>query len=284
MKKKILAIAMTVCLAVIAVTGFSLAYFTDTDEATNTMVAGNVKIAQYETDRDGEDFKQNQTLIPAVYYKWVETDVEGEEVLTPYNGEAPETDAIAENYDVAIWDESVRNVIDKFVTVENKGSEAAYVRTIFLIDEKIEKVDSVLKKDVVIPDDVDFLDIIGNKEYFDTKYEGAGDAIKYNWNTDGITYDEVAYVEINDQEYKVVVATYDAALAAKEVSAPSLCQFYLDPTTGNDWYDRMGSDEFNIHVLSQAVQAQGFDAADVALDLAFGEVTEDNLATWFKLN
>lgn len=280
MKKKILAVALTVCLAVIAVTGFSLAYFTDTDEATNTMVAGNVKIAQYETDRDGEDFKQNQTLIPAVYYKWVEADdVEGDDVLTPYNGEAPAKDAIAEKYEVDIWDESVRNVIDKFVTVENKGSEAAYVRTIFLIEEKVEHV---LIDDLVISDDVNLWEILEDENYFAKRY--IADAVKYNWNTEGITYDEVAYVQIKGQDYKVVVATYDAALAAKEVSAPSLCQLYLDPTTGNDWYKNMGSDEFKIHVLSQAVQAQGFDAADVALDLAFGEVTEDNLAAWFKLN
>lgn len=44
MKKKILALALVVVLAVTAVTGATLAYFTDTKEATNTFTVGNVKI------------------------------------------------------------------------------------------------------------------------------------------------------------------------------------------------------------------------------------------------
>ena len=44
MKKKILALALVVVLAVTAVTGATLAYFTDTDEATNTFTVGNVSI------------------------------------------------------------------------------------------------------------------------------------------------------------------------------------------------------------------------------------------------
>ena len=42
--KKILALALVVVLAVTAVTGATLAYFTDTKEATNTFTVGNVKI------------------------------------------------------------------------------------------------------------------------------------------------------------------------------------------------------------------------------------------------
>lgn len=274
MKKKILALAMVVCLAVVAVTGFTLAYFTDTDGATNTMVAGNVKIAQNETDRDGEDFEQNQKLVPGVYYKT--TDDDGDWV--PYNGAQPEKDSTDNEYEVSIWDESVKNVIDKFVTVKNTGSEAAYVRTIFLIEEK---ATIVLDDDITLGNGEDFWDIVGDYSHM----EYAGDAVKYNWNTqEGITYSEAAYVQINGQDYKVIVATYDAALASGETSVPSLCQFYLDPMTGNDWYEEMGSDEFNIHALSQAVQAQGFDDADTALELAFGEVTEENLTDWFDLD
>lgn len=262
MKKKILALAMVVCLAVVAVTGFTLAYFTDTDGATNTMVAGNVKIAQNETDRDGEDFEQNQKLLPAVYYK---TENDGE-TWTAYNGDQPEKDSSDNEYEVSIWDESVRNVLDKFVTVENKGSEAAYVRTIFLIDDK-------KSNNLIIDEDVGMYWV-----YY-------GDSVKYNWNDDeGIVYSEATHVNIDGKDYKVVVATYTEALASGETSVPSLCQFYLDPKTGNDWYTNMGADEFNIHALSQAVQAQGFDDADTALKLAFGEVTEENLTDWFDLD
>lgn len=43
-KKKIISICLAVCLIAIAVTGFSLAYFTDNDSKTNTFTVGNVDI------------------------------------------------------------------------------------------------------------------------------------------------------------------------------------------------------------------------------------------------
>ena len=43
-KKKILALSLIVCLLATAVVGGTLAYFTDTDDATNTFTAGNVDI------------------------------------------------------------------------------------------------------------------------------------------------------------------------------------------------------------------------------------------------
>ena len=45
MKKKIFAICLVVALAATAIVGGTLAYFTDTDAATNTFTVGNVKIA-----------------------------------------------------------------------------------------------------------------------------------------------------------------------------------------------------------------------------------------------
>lgn len=260
MKKKILALAMAVCLMAIAVTGFSLAYFTDTDSATNVMKSGNVKIEQNETDKNGEEFKQNQTFVPAVYYE------KKEDKWGAYNGDEPEKDTESEKYDVKVWKDSIQNVIDKFVTVKNTGSEDAYVRTIFLIDDK-------KTNHLIIDEDVGMY------------WEYYGDSVKYNWNDDeGIVYSEATHVNINDKDYKVIVATYKEALTADETSVPSLCQFYLDPTTDSDWYTNMGSENFEIHALSQAVQKQGFNDADTALKLAFGDVTEENLADWFKLN
>lgn len=53
MKKKIIALCLIVALAATAVIGGTLAYFTDTDEATNTFTMGNVKIAlQEKFDKD----------------------------------------------------------------------------------------------------------------------------------------------------------------------------------------------------------------------------------------
>lgn len=60
MKKKILALALVVVLAVTAVTGATLAYFTDKDAETNVFTTGNVAIDLL------EDFDQNSKLLPGI--------------------------------------------------------------------------------------------------------------------------------------------------------------------------------------------------------------------------
>lgn len=54
MKKKILALALVVVLAVTAVTGATLAYFTDNDAKTNTFTVGNVQIELTEPKWEGK--------------------------------------------------------------------------------------------------------------------------------------------------------------------------------------------------------------------------------------
>ena len=69
MKKKILALSMCIALAAIAIVGASLAYFTDTKDATNTFTVGNVKIELIEQQRGEnglEPFEQNKHLYPIV--------------------------------------------------------------------------------------------------------------------------------------------------------------------------------------------------------------------------
>lgn len=61
MKKKILAISLVVCLAVIAIAGATLAYFTDTDDATNVFTSGKVDITLNEVFDE-----ENAQLIPGV--------------------------------------------------------------------------------------------------------------------------------------------------------------------------------------------------------------------------
>ena len=58
MKKKILALCLVVALAVTAVVGGTLAYFTDTDNETNTFTTGKVDITLNET------FTQESKLLP----------------------------------------------------------------------------------------------------------------------------------------------------------------------------------------------------------------------------
>ena len=64
MKKKLTAIFLCVALVAIAIVGASLAYFTDTDEATNTFTVGNVKIDLIESKfhRTGSDNSGDTSL------------------------------------------------------------------------------------------------------------------------------------------------------------------------------------------------------------------------------
>ena len=118
MKKKILALALVVILAVTAVAGASLAYLTDKDEAVNVMTLGNVNIEQNERDRFGSDFVQNQNLFPMVDLRADKTG----NPLVAVEGAEP------------LFHEDMKNVIDKFVTVTNTGDYAVYVRTILAFE------------------------------------------------------------------------------------------------------------------------------------------------------
>ena len=96
MKKKILVLSLVVALLATAIVSGSLAWFTDSDEATNVFTVGSIEIIQHEKNADGTDFTQNQTMLPIV------------------NVDNPAADP---------------NYIAKVVTVENEGKNPAYVRT-----------------------------------------------------------------------------------------------------------------------------------------------------------
>lgn len=107
MKKKILALCLVVVLAVTAVTGATLAYFTDDDSQKNTFTTGNVAIDLW------EDFGDN--------------DAQGIEELIPAVGSAQ--------------DGTLKNGIEKEVYVTNDGSEDAYVRVHIAIPQLLDNGD-----------------------------------------------------------------------------------------------------------------------------------------------
>ncbi len=90
MKKKILALSLVIAVLAIAMVGGSLAWFMDTDEATNVFTVGSIDIIQ------NEDFVQESQLLPVV-------------------GEDPTV--------------STDNYIKKMVNVTNDGKNGAYVQT-----------------------------------------------------------------------------------------------------------------------------------------------------------
>ena len=130
MKKKLTAIFLCVALAAIAIVGASLAYFTDTDSATNTFTVGNVKIDLIESKfhREGND-NSGDTSIPdptqtASGMKYV---TDGHKAFTD-----AEIKADAEKYSDYIGERGENMVpgrnFAKCPYVVNTGANDAYVR------------------------------------------------------------------------------------------------------------------------------------------------------------
>ena len=130
MKKKLTAIFLCVALAAIAIVGASLAYFTDTDSATNTFTVGNVKIDLIESryHREGND-NSGDTTIPdptntASGMKYV---TDGHKAFTD-----AEIKADAEKYSDYIGERGENMVpgrnFAKCPYVVNTGANDAYVR------------------------------------------------------------------------------------------------------------------------------------------------------------
>lgn len=250
MKKRIVTIALVVALVAIAAVG-TLAYFTDTDNATNTFTVGNVKIDLIEKERDGnggtKDFTQGKKLYPIVGSAQGEKDALGM--------------PIAKNY------------VDKMVTIENTGSEKAYIRAYFAIpsalDDGYETFNAglnvlhfnfgnkVVNGAISSTEGVEWIWTHGSKwNYFETTIDG----IKYN----------------------VYFADYYQAVDAGATTEQLVQGVYLDKTFdikdgkcyafGNEVTLDAGWDwnKVKCPVFAIACQAEGFDNAAAAMDAAFG--------------
>ena len=145
-----------------------------------------------------------------------------------------------------VFSDELKNVIDKIVTVTNTGKSDAYVRTIVALEA---------------PD-----------------YD-PNDLIHVNVNDDGLTQTAWQPIDFDGVKYVYSVFTYEKALAPGETSVPSLMQLFLDKKTTNEDVAKFG-DTWDVLVLSQAMQTQGFDDAETALNEGFGEVTAENVVKW----
>lgn len=154
MKKKILALCLVVALAVTAVVGGTLAYFTDTDNETNTFTVGNVKIdlleSQYHRVNAGKGNAVGQTEPSMGGYLWAaDVNMQGTEENTPNYVTSGETwdglyfsdaqiKADAETYKNGYFaDHSQKMVpganVRKNPYVLNTGDNDAYIRVRALI-------------------------------------------------------------------------------------------------------------------------------------------------------
>ena len=150
-----------------------------------------------------------------------------------------------------VFTDDLKNVVDKIVTVKNTGTSDAYVRTVVAIEA---------------PD-----------------YD-PNDLIHINWNSTGVDISDPVTATIpdedgNDVDYVIFTFTYEDPVKAGEISAPSLMQVFLDSAATNEDCAKFG-DTWEIIVMSQAIQAQGFDGATVALNEGFGEVSAASVVAW----
>ena len=244
MKKKLVAFMLVISMLAVAVVGGTLAYFTDEDEATNVMTFGKVDIEQVEQERDAQGnivaFTQNKPLLPmGGSPAWADEEV-------TVNGD---------NFKVF----ASENVIDKFVTVNNNGNTAAYVRTIVALEagKSAEEADLMWDKYIAVTDNT-----LQNEDSV-------------------VCEDNSMYVEIDGTYYIILVYTYVDALEAGAKSEASLTGVALYKETTQEAIANLG-DTYEILVKSQAVQASDMgDDAGAALDAAFGEVTAANVVDWF---
>ncbi len=259
MKKKITALCLCVALLAVAVVGASLAYFTDTDTATNTFTVGNVKIdlIEQQTGENGlEDFGPNKPLVPGKV--------------------------------------NDGNAVSKIVTVKNTGANDAWV----WVEIKVPTV-LVSKDILGASKETFNALHWNSYGYFTTEYhdkmsasgspladgvlDAAGEPTNPNMVAveDGL-WNDFKYVGV-DGAYTVFRATMAKTLAADKISLPCLRQVYMDwrinanedgswtfPETNNGTYDYTGATipagtKWEVIVNAYAIQADGFNDVDAAI-------------------
>ena len=247
MKKKIVSLALAVCLIANAAVG-TLAYFTDKDAETNTFTAGGVKIdlIEQQVNEAGtalEDFEQNQVLMPIVGSAQGEKDNFGQPVAANY--------------------------IDKIVTIKNTGKSAAYVRAYFAIPSALD-------------DGYETFNAGANILHFN--FGNANGATTYGNQWSWTHGDKWNYFEttIDGVAYNVYFADYYRTLPAGETTEQFVSGVYLDShvdmdAQGNYIDTRFPNADLSIlkgtvscPVFAVAVQADGFDSVAAAVDAAFG--------------
>lgn len=250
MKKRIVTIALVVALVAIAAVG-TLAYFTDTDEATNTFAVGNVKIDLIEQQR-GENglvpFEQNKKLYPIV-------------------GSAQ---GAKDEYGMP----TAKNYVDKMVTIENTGSEKAYIRAYFAIPSALDDGYETFNAGMNV---LHFN--FGNK--VENGVVTSTEGVEWIW-THGGKWNYFETTLSDGIKYNVYYADYYQAVDAGATTEQLVQGVYLDKSFdmkegkpyafGKEFTVDAGWDWNNVKcpVFAVACQAEGFDNAADAINAAFG--------------
>lgn len=270
MKKKILSLCLVCCLVAVAAIGGTLAYFTDTDNETNTFTVGKVTIDLIEQQRNDagtalEDFTQNKKLYPIV--GGAHEGTEKDTLLLP----------------------TAKNYVDKVVTVKNTGTEDAYVRAYFAIpsflDDGYETYNAGLnvlhfnfgyKADAdgnaVSTEGVEWIWKHGTNNkwnYFETTIDGIAYNVYYADYYKTLANDATTERLINgvylDSSFDTEVVEENGKDVTKYFVVKNNTKNYLDVPANWSW------DAVKCPVFAVAVQAAGFDSADEAVKAAFGD-------------
>lgn len=244
MKKKTFAFVICLALALVALVGSTMAYFTDTDDAENVFTAGGVAVDLHEANKD------NPPLVDDEYHRWLK-----DQQLMPGTSK---TTSIA-----------------KRVYVENTGKSDAYVRVHIAIPAILDSGDPTFDAGSnVLHFNSDPGDMGEGKWNWGKnpgapagEYFGEGDT----WNYYETTIDNI--------EYHVYVVTYETALKPEEVTADAIHQVYLYKTVTNEDVERINEQigtDWKILVFAEGGQVQPFENAYEALNEQFGTPSADN--------
>ncbi|MBQ9944610.1 MAG: hypothetical protein IJO67_09655 [Clostridia bacterium] len=273
MKRSTLVMVLCLVLAVAMGVGSTMAYLQDTDADVNVMTLGSVYIEQHEfervTDENGDytteeidgvdsyvlkDFTQGKPLYPFVG-----------EVNNGYDKIPVRLSQLGHNSRGGMDVFPAKNVQDKFVVVENTGKSDAYVRTIVAF------------------------------EAGENSYEEFRNLINYSYH---FTWEEnilPEVVEIDGNNYVLVEFLYkgyediqhpNGVLTPGDYAYNSLAQVYMYNTATNEDVESLDGNKngtYDILVVSQAVQTQGFADAETALNTAFGVISK-NSHPWMDLD
>ena len=236
-KKKIVSLCLAAVLVVMAIAGATVAYFTDTDNETNTFTVGNVKIdlvEQQKGENGLEVFAQNKTLVP---------------------GKSNDG-----------------NAVSKIATVKNTGKNDAWVWAELKIPKYLGnsygcfnvEYNSGNYWNLATTDGI----VDAGHKVTDTNMVAVEDGLWYDYKYVG---DET----INGTEYVVIRTTMQKTLPAGKTSLPFLAQVYMDwrVTTNEDGTqfilpagDPISTDaSWQILVNAYAIQADGFATVDEAI-------------------
>ena len=196
MKKKLTAIFLCIALVAIAIVGASMAYFTDTKNATNTFTVGNVKIKLLESSlhRENAGIANGQTSTSEL---WSDVEKKGSGNTSKYKaGDTFYTDEQIEENAETYKCENIQLIpgrsYHKMPYVKNVGNNDAYIRIRVMIPATLDT--EVLNSSVYTSS------AMSSQEFtmaYDNQNSVERDNIKYNVYTftriDPLAPDEMTY-------------------------------------------------------------------------------------------